>query len=358
MDALEFCLDHGLDDKQAELVSWLVRNHLLMSITAQRKDISDPEIIAEFAQHIGSMSRLDYLYLLTLCDIRATNPAHWNSWKNKLLVELYNKTAKVLRKGLGYHTDKQDDIQHHRTYALRSLSRNGLSSRDVHHIWQNFTDEYFLRHTTGEIVWHTQLIVHHPNLDVPLVQTRTDSITGSLELIVCSRTRDYLFAQIVSVLGQLNLNVADAYIMRCSDGYSMETFRIVFSNDMLEHIDHYSQEIVQHIQQKLLQTEPGISTGWTLPRIQKHFDVATRIDFDSDVFGNTTRLSIETGDRPGLLATMAKVFIDCGVRIHSAKISTAGEVAMDYFDLTGKDSDVPLTQEQKDCLAHALQEQL
>jgi [protein-PII] uridylyltransferase len=358
VDALEFCLDHGLGDERAELVSWLVRNHLLMSITAQRKDISDPDIIGEFAQHIGSMSRLDYLYLLTLCDIRATNPAHWNSWKNKLLVELYNKTAQVLRKGLQHQIDKQDDIHHHRTYALRSLSRNGLSSRDVHHIWRNFTDEYFLRHTPGEIVWHTQLIVNHPDLEKPLVQTRTDSRTGSLELIVCARTRDYLFAQVVSVLGQHNLNVADAYIMRCTDGYSMETFRIVFSNDMLEHLDYYAREIIQRIEDKLTHPDPGINVGWMMPRIHKHFNVATRIDFDRDTFGNTTRLHIETGDRPGLLATIAKVFIDCGVRIHSAKISTAGEVAMDYFDLTSKDTDVPLTDEQKGCLAHALQEQL
>jgi [protein-PII] uridylyltransferase len=358
VDALEFCLDHGLSDEQAELVSWLVRNHLIMSITAQRKDISDPEIIAEFAQHIGSMPRLDYLYLLTLCDIRATNPAHWNSWKNKLLVELYNKAAKVLRKGLQHHADKQDDIHHNRTYALRSLSRSGLSSRDVHHIWRNFTDEYFLRHTSGEIVWHTQLIVNHPNLEKPLVKTRTDSRTGSLELIVCAHTRDYLFAQVVSVLGQHNLNVADAYIMRCTDGYSMETFRIVFSNDMLEHLDHYATEIIQRIEDKLKQPDPGISVGWIVPRIQKHFNIATRVCFDRDTFGNTTRLHIETGDRPGLLATIAKVFIDCSVRIHSAKISTAGEIAMDYFDLTSKDSDVPLTQEQKEGLAQALQEQL
>jgi [protein-PII] uridylyltransferase len=358
VDALEFCLDHGLNDEQAELVSWLVRNHLIMSITAQRKDISDPEIIAEFAQHASSISRLDYLYLLTLCDIRATNPAHWNSWKNKLLVELYSKTAQVLRKGPGHLTDKQDDIHHHRTYALRSLSRNGLSSRDVHHIWQNFTDEYFLRHTPGEIVWHTQLIVNHPNLEKPLVKTRTGSRTGSLELMVCSRTRDYLFAQVVSVLGQHNLNVVDAYIMRCTDGFSMETFRIVFSNDMLEHLDHYAREIIQRIEDKLTQNDPGINVGWLMPRIQKHFNVATRINFDRDTFGNTTRLHIETGDRPGLLATIAKVFIDCGVRIHSAKISTAGEVAMDYFDLTCKESDVPLTEEQKITLAQVLQEQL
>jgi [protein-PII] uridylyltransferase len=146
--------------------------------------------------------------------------------------------------------------------------------------------------------------------------------------------------------------------MRCTDGYSMETFRIVFSNDMLEHLDHYATEIIQRIEDKLKQPDPGISVGWIVPRIQKHFNIATRVCFDRDTFGNTTRLHIETGDRPGLLATIAKVFIDCSVRIHSAKISTAGEIAMDYFDLTSKDSDVPLTQEQKEGLAQALQEQL
>ena len=125
-DALKFCLDHSLSQEDSELVSWLVRSHLLMSITAQRKDISDPDVIAEFTETVQTLERLDYLYLLTMCDIRATNPKQWNSWKDNLLVELYNKTAQVLQQGLERQAGRQDDIDHNRTYALRTLSKEGF----------------------------------------------------------------------------------------------------------------------------------------------------------------------------------------------------------------------------------------
>lgn len=154
-DALTFCINHELGTDDAELVSWLVRNHLVMSMTAQRKDISDPAIIKEFAEQTRTLANLDYLYLLTISDIRGTNPEQWNSWKDKLLIELYNKTAALLQRGLEFHTDKLENIKLNQTDALRILEIKGVSSHRVHKIWDNFPDEYFLRNTPGEIVWHT-----------------------------------------------------------------------------------------------------------------------------------------------------------------------------------------------------------
>ncbi len=358
VDALEFCLDHELSQEDAELVSWLVRNHLIMSITAQRKDISDPEVIAEFTETVNTLEKLDYLYLLTMCDIRATNPKQWNSWKDKLLIELYNKTAQALQQGMEYQANRQDDIDHNRTYAFRSLSKEGFGTLEISAIWNNFTDEYFLRHIPAEIVWHTRLIIQHANKDTPVVKVRTDSRTGSMELFVFSRSISYLFARIVSVLGQLNLNVADAFIMRGMSGCLLETYKIVFSDEMIEHIDDYAREVVPQILDKLADTKLSDLATMTAPRAQKHFQVETRISFTKLPESGITRMHIETADRPGLLSVIARAFIQCNISIQSAKISTAGETAIDSFDIAQTKTYTPLTDDMQQQLKQALLEQL
>ena len=358
VDALEFCLDHDLSQTDAELVSWLVRNHLIMSITAQRKDISDPEIIAEFTESADTLEKLDYLYLLTMCDIRATNPKQWNSWKDKLLIELYNKTAQALQQGFEYQANRQDDIDHNRTYAFRNLSKEGFGTLEISAIWNNFTDEYFLRHTPPEIVWHTRLIIQHANKDTPLVKTRTDSRTGSMELFVFSKSVSYLFEKIVSVLGQLNLNVADAFIMRGMSGCLLETYKIIFSDEMIEHIDDYAKEVVPQILDKLADTKLSDLTTMAVPRAQKHFKVETKISFAKVAESGITRMHIETTDRPGLLSVIARAFIHCNISIHSAKISTAGETVIDYFDIAQTKTYTPLSDEMQQQIKQALVEQL
>jgi [protein-PII] uridylyltransferase len=358
VDALEFCLDHELSQEDAELVSWLVRNHLIMSITAQRKDISDPEIIAEFTESVNTLEKLDYLYLLTMCDIRATNPKQWNSWKDKLLIELYHKTAQVLQQGVENQANRQDDIDHNRTYAFRNLSKEGFGTLEISAIWNNFTDEYFLRHTPAEIVWHTRLIIQHANKDTPVVKVRTDSRTGSMELFVFSRSISYLFSRIVSVLGQLNLNVADAFIMRGMSGCLLETYNIIFSDEMIEHIEDYAREVVPQILDKLSDAELSDLTTMTEPRTQKHFQVETKISFEKVAENGITRMHIETADRPGVLSVIARAFIQCNISILSAKISTAGETAIDYFDIAQTKTYTPLSDDMQQQLKQALLEQL
>lgn len=358
VDALEFCLSHGFSPDDANLVSWLVRNHLIMSITAQRKDISDPEVIAEFIEKVNSLEKLDYLYLLTMCDIRATNPKQWNSWKDKLLIELYNKTAQVLHQGIEYQANKQDDIDHNRTYAFRNLSKEGFGTLEISAIWDNFTDEYFLRHTPAEIVWHTRQISQHANKDTPVIKVRTNKQTGSMELFVFSRSVTHLFARIVSVLGQLNLNVADAFIMRGMSGCLLETYKIIFSDDMVEHIDHYANEIIPQIMDKIAQVELSDLPAMATHRAQKHFQVETKISFAKVEDSGITRLHIETTDRPGLLYVIARTFIQCNISIHSAKISTAGEVVIDSFDISPANTKIALSEDMQQQLKQALLEQL
>ena len=89
VDAKAYCLEHGMSRYEARLVAWLVRHHLALSLSAQKKDINDPAVISKFAALVGDETHLDYLYLLTVADVRATSPKLWNSWKAQLFEELY-----------------------------------------------------------------------------------------------------------------------------------------------------------------------------------------------------------------------------------------------------------------------------
>jgi [protein-PII] uridylyltransferase len=358
-DAKQFCLEHGLSEDDARLVSWLVRNHLIMSMTAQRKDINDPDVVAEFTNRVKSIARLDYLYLLTIADIRATNPKQWSSWKDKLLIELYNKTAQSLHRGVEQAANKQELLRRHQTDALRALDLLGISAQRTHALWKHFTNEYFLRHTASEIVWHTQQISEHDDNKSPLIKCRTTAHSGSIEVLVYCNNYEHLFSKVVSVISQLNLSVADAQIMLSRNGYLLETFRIIFAQESEAHLDHYALELELKIEQRLDNPAAPLDYDlWNKSRHHKHFAVPTTIDFENDDDWPTTRMNISTYDRQGLLAVIANVFIDCDIRIHNAKVSTAGEKAMDYFDITNKITDERLTIDDQEKLKTALLQQL
>ena len=357
-DAYIFCQEHGLTLQDSKLVSWLVRSHLLMSFTAQRKDISDPAVIAEFTEKVQTIEQLDHLYLLTMCDIRATNPKQWNSWKDNLLLELYNKTAQVLQQGIDSQANRQDDIDHNRTYALRTLSKEGYAALEVRELWNSYTEDYFFRHTPNEIAWHTKLIMGHEDMSCPLVETRVDDRTGSIDLFVIGNDIEHLFVRVVSTLGQLNLNVASAFIMRCKQNCLMETYKIIFSQDMKGQLKDYAKELIPQIITKLQQPLPDDASIASLPRVQKHFQIDTIIDFTEVEGGMMTRMHVESADRPGLLDIIARTLIMLDIRLHNAKVSTAGEKAVDYFDLTDKSTKEPLTSELKESLKQALLEKL
>ncbi len=354
-DALAFCISHNLDIDDAELVSWLVRHHLTMSITAQRKDISDPAIILEFAENVRSLSRLDYLYLLTISDIRATNPKQWNSWKDNLLIELYNKTAELLQQGIESQADRLENIQLNQTDALRILDLKGISSHQAHDIWNDLNEEYFIRHTPGEIVWHTQLIFNNDNSDQPLVKMRTNNQSDSIDLFIYTPTKEGIFATAVNSVDNLGVNIVSAEVVNCKNGYALETFKIISNNYTLDILEHSIKEIMPSLSQRLSSDNNELADiVLSTPRTHKHFDVETSIRFETANETKTVRIHIDTVDRPGVLSTIAKAFIDCDIDILSAKISTAGEKAIDYFDIRHKVGGKPISEKTQQQLESTL----
>lgn len=334
-DATEFCTRHGLDSEETALVAWLVQNHLLMSITAQRKDISDAKVIHEFSTRVQDQRHLDYLYLLTVADMRATNPELWNSWKDALLKELYNATSTALQQGDEQPLNQEQQVRQTREQARLLLHKQGFSEEQVEQVWENPNTEYFLQHTPEEIAWHTGAIAHCQPADLPLVLVQPLKQRGSTAIFIYGPAEEHQFAITTSVLDQLDLTIVDARIIASSNGFTLDTFYILESSGEAVTDPYRLEEIRSTILQWLQHPEKQHRiTPRHIPRKLKHFDIPTRITFEQDEHNARTILRITTADHPGLLSRLGLAFLQCRVKLLVARVTTIGAQAEDIFYIT------------------------
>ncbi|KAF0283347.1 [protein-PII] uridylyltransferase [Spiribacter roseus] len=343
-DAYAFCLQHGLSRYDCRFVAWLVRKHLLMSMTAQRRDISDPGVINEFAGEVGDLKHLEYLYLLTVADIRATDAKLWNTWRKSLLHELYRRTARALRRGLGQPIDEDELVAEAQHRARELLRRKGLHHMTVRSIWRHFTPDYFLRYSAAEVAWHTEAIHAAGNAaHEPLVLIEPDAQRGGIEVFIYTRDRDNIFALAVSALDRLSLDILDARIITTDNGYTLDSFLVQMPQgggaDRAGLVETLRVTLRDHLHDPQILPEPA--TGET-PRRLRHFNTDTQIDFSDDTRNHRTVMELIAGDQPGLLAQVGYTLARHGLRVQNAKIATLGERAEDVFFITD-DANAPLT---------------
>lgn len=358
IDAKDFCLLHGLSEKDSDLVSWLVKSHLIMSMTAQRKDISDLDVVSTFANQVKTLERLDYLYLLTISDIRGTNPKQWNDWKDKLLGELYNKTASLINKGISETSDKESNIAEIQTASLRRLEVLGIDSHQANDLWKTLKQEYFQSHTYGQITWHTSLIInakHKKRLDKPLIQTRVHKSSNSMQLLIYMTNRDYIFYNAVNILSRSEVDIVNAHIVNTSDGYALQSYRLTPINIDTSEMPLAAEEIMTRLQERL--TNDTDATTVSLVNKHKFFSSPTIVNFETAEDDNSTQIIIETMDRTGVLTTIAKTFVDCKVKLLNARVVTAGEKVLDSFSVSTA-ANKALSTEQQNTLKEKLQESL
>jgi [protein-PII] uridylyltransferase len=333
--ARDFCIQHDFSPHDTKLLTWLVRHHLIMSMTAQRKDISDPDVIHDFAQKVGSTEYLNYLYLLTVADIRATNPELWNSWKDALLKELYSATHNALRHGLPNPVGLEERIQENKKEAKDELIKLGLPEPVIDLSWQHASEDYFLRYSADEIAWHTIAIASSSEKELPLVLLRPQTQRGSAEVFIYTKNKGPIFSISTATLDQLGLTILDARIMTTIDNYALNSFQVLEQsgesiNDLLREI-HICSVLRNNLLHGKVKEHKNLHRE---SRQAKHFPIPTSIQFHADPSNRYTIIELVTTDHAGLLSKIGRAFVKQNIHLQNAKITTIGGRAEDMFYLT------------------------
>jgi len=351
VDALEFSKVHPINDHDGRMIAWLVKNHLLMSVTAQRRDISDEEVIRTFAGIVRDEAHLDYLYCLTVADMRATNESLWNSWKANLLEELYFNTKRAFRRGLEKQVDLRAKIRENQEQALEILEQTESNITEVKKFWNKLKADYFLRYSPEQIAWHTEHIIEH-SIVKPLVLISPKPYRGGTEIFIYTKASINIFSKIVSSLDAKRLSVHDAKIITSKKGYTLNTFVVLDQKNKAITDSYRALDIAQTLTNLLMKTSPTLKSK-SAPAYIDNFKVPTRVSFIETSSDKNTMLEIIALDHPGLLAKFARIFQQCKVNIHSAKITTFGEKAEDVFTVSNADN-LALTLEQQEQLTAML----
>ncbi|TAL83493.1 MAG: [protein-PII] uridylyltransferase [Rhodanobacter sp.] len=349
-DARAFCARLGLSANDTERVAWLVRWHLLMSTTAQRQDITDPEVVHQFAERVGQRERLSQLYLLTIADIIGTSPRLWNSWKDRLLADLYTATRYALRSDVELPRDAAVQVSECAEYALALLMNAGFSEAEVTAVWTDFPQQSFLRHRPEQVAWQTGEILRSGSA-LPLVAVQPLSVRGSTELFIYTRDRDGLFAMVTAVLDRLHFSVMESRVLNSPTNRALDTFLLLEADSQRPASAQRAGELQQRLQRALAQSTGVQPSKRGLSRHQKHFQMTPKISFHAA--GGRTQLALVGADRPGLLAAVAQVMLHAEVRVHDARIATFGERIEDFFQLTDRNN-APLDTAHQERLLQAL----
>ncbi len=336
-DARAFCAKLGLPEADIELVAWLVRWHLLMSVTAQRQDITDPEVVHRFASQVGDRERLDHLYLLTIADIAGTNPKLWNEWKARLLADLYVAARYALRSGLEQPPHAQARAAACRARALELLVEGEIDAERAERLLAGFPSGSFLRHRPEQIAWQARAFERANGAEVVVALLPRSLRGGSGELFVSAPDRDGVFAAITATLDRHGLSVADARLFVTPSGRVFDTFELLDAATLAAPDAARAAELEEALLGVLGARDLPIRVARRgMPRRLRHFQRAPQIEFAES--GMATQLSLVCSDQPGLLAQVAQAFREARVRVHDARIATFGERVEDFFVLTDENN--------------------
>ncbi len=333
--SVEFCHRLGLNDDDTELVEWLVAEHLVMSDTAQRRDIHDPQVVLEFARFVKSERRLDYLYALTVADITATNPTLWNSWRATLMRQLYANTRKLLRQGIESPVDRQATVRACRESAAEQAAALGLPAAKAHALWDLMSDDFMLRHPARDVAEISVAVANHNLAGGPLVLLRRLASEGSeesaTELFIHVQDQPNLFAATVTAINRLRLRVYDAHIHTAGNGQCFNTFVVLDGHHQPVRGD--AGAVIKSLAKAI--SEPRIKPfrHQRLPRQHRQLHRPTEVRLDNGAGRPYSTLSVHTADRPGLLARIGALFFELEVALLEARIVTLGERVEDVFHI-------------------------
>jgi len=332
-DAVRFCRAQGLDEDDAALVGWLVREHLTMSSTAQKQDVHDPDVVREFAAMVGTERSLIALYLFTVADVRGTSPKVWNAWKAKLLEDLFRATRRVLT---GQPIARDTALAEKQAEAVRLLRLYALDEKVKDRLWAQLDTPYFLRHDAQEIAWQTRHLHQKVDADKPVVKARLAPFGEGLQVMVYTKDREALFARICGYFERAGFNIAEAKIHTTRAGYALDTFVLMGQGSAA----HY-QDLISMIEAELaaeVQSDAPLAPphGGRLSRRVRHFPISPVVNVRPDERGSYQVLSVVAADRPGLLYAVARTLARYRVSLQTARVNTLGDRAEDVFLISGE----------------------
>lgn len=332
-DARRFCRQHGLDPATAERVAWLVANHLLMSRTAQKEDVNDPEVIAAFARKMGDTLHLDALYLLTVADIRGTSPKVWNAWKAKLLEDLYHAAQAWL-------TGTQDalrDVERKKADARTQLALYGLAANAADALWAHLDTRYFQRFETRDLAWQARMLWRHAQTRDAIVRARLSPAGEGIQVLVYAPDRPDLFARICGFFARIRYTIVEAKVHTTQHGYAIDSFQVmelanrgIHYRDFLSFVEH---ELARDLDP---QRTPEPAPASRPSRRQRHHPYAPQVSLSATGSDGLYALAITCADRAGLLYTIAQTFLRHHVDLYAARIDTLGERVEDHFLIRGE----------------------
>ena len=350
-DVVNFAQLHGLDRREIDTLAWLVQSHLLMSITAQRRDIHDPEVVMNFAEAVQNQVRLDYLTCLTVADICATNGNLWNSWKRSLFASLYEFTEQQFVQGMKELLDYSEKSEENRKLAQQILTQDysDITPILIEQLWDRCPEDYFVRNTPKQIAWHTSLLVDFA--EALLVKISNRFSLGGTEVFIYCQDQPHLFNKVVSTIGAKKFSIHDAQIITTQDGYVFDSFIITELNGELVEFDR-RRELEQALT-LALQSEKLPALSIAPNRQLQHFTVQTDVRFLHENKKEHTEMELVALDKPGLLAQVSQIFSELNLNLLNAKITTVGEKAEDFFILTNQFGQA-LDSQQREILRNVL----
>lgn len=331
--AAAFCRRFGVEKTDADLIVFLVREHLTMSRVAQKEDISDPNVTARFAKLVGTKERLDALYILTVADIRATSPKVWTPWKGQLLETLYRAAAEYLA---GASTDATPaHALARRVEEAKALAQGRVRPADLDAFWETLDLVYFMRHSAKEIAWHAEVLAARRTETEPIVRMRPSPTMGGIVILIYLPDRKSIFQRAVAALGRSGLSVVDARIHTTKSGWALDTFLV--SDAFGRFSDEDAQRAFEKKLAGALASEAPIPAPAKarLSRRSRHFPTRPTVVITPDDSGKAHILNLVGTDRIGLLFAVSSVLAKYDVDLHTARIATLGERAEDVFLISG-----------------------
>jgi [protein-PII] uridylyltransferase len=348
-----FCKTHDIAPEDAQLIEFLVAEHLTLSTVAQKEDLSNPNVITNLAKRVGNERNLTALYLLTVADIRGTSPKVWNAWKGKLLEDAYRLTLRTLG---GRAPDADAEIQSRKRESLVLLAQMCEPFESHKRLWETLDTSYFMRHDAADIAWHTRHLARHvapepsgvaaneaPDTSEPneavaaktIVRARVSPVGEGLQVVVYTPDVQDLFARICGFFDQGGFSILDAKVHTTKNGYALDTFQVVTSM-LPEHYRELITMVESDLERTLAQAGPLPAPGkGRVSRRVKSFPMAPRIELVPDEKAQRWLLHISASDRVGLLYGIARVLTKHQLSVQLAKVSTLGERVEDTFLIQG-----------------------